>query len=223
MQIKGVVFDLDGTLVALKLKIMEAKSDFIEKLKQMGINDDRLDPSTPGEELMKILTKDHKLDRKTLLKLLEDSFRPYELEAAAEAEPRLGVKNALLRLKRLGYKLAVASNNGKLGVRLALEKAGIAECFDAVVVRGDVDKLKPDGSPIIEAVRRLGMKPREVVYVGDSVTDIIAARRAGTRVIAILGGADSKEALMRNNPDYLIKDFDKLIDAVKALERSFLD
>jgi len=223
MQIKGVVFDLDGTLVALKLKIMEAKSDFIEKLKQMGINDDRLDPSTPGEELMKILTKDHKLDRKTLLKLLEDSFRPYELEAAAEAEPRLGVKNALLRLKRLGYKLAVASNNGKLGVRLALEKAGIAECFDAVVVRGDVDKLKPDGSPIIEAVRRLGMKPREVVYVGDSVTDIIAARRAGTRVIAILGGADSKEALMRNNPDYLIKDFDELIDAVKALERSFLD
>ena len=222
MTIKAIIFDLDGTLVAMKLKSREAKEKFIQKIKEAGFDVKLLNPSMPSESMIQLLVTKYGISRDLLMRVLDECFQPYELEAAAEAELRPGAKEVIPKLKEIGYRLGVASNNGRMGVRLALEKLGILDYFDVIVARGDVDKMKPDGSPISECVRRLGVKPKETVYVGDAVIDIMAAKKAGVYAIGILGGFDSRETLEKNKPDYIIENLSELLHVLKNIEKDDL-
>jgi len=219
MVIKAVIFDLDGTLVAMKLKSREAKKEFLRRLRESGFDVEALNPDMPSEKMIQFLIEKYGLSRGFLMKILDECFQPYELEAAEEAELRPNVREVIKRLKSMGYRLGVASNNGRVGVRLALKKLGILSYFDAVVARGDVDRMKPDGSPISECVKRLGVAPREAVYIGDAVIDIAAAKEAGVYAIGVLGGFDSREALERSKPDYMIENLSELFHALEMIEK----
>lgn len=119
--IKAVVFDLDGTILDLKLKFKEAKKRFLKLLEEDGVRLGEISLDTPTETIMK-LVKDR--PRSWLMKLVDEAFLPYELEAAEEAELREGVEEVLKRLKEEGYRLGIASNNGRIGVYKALERLG---------------------------------------------------------------------------------------------------
>lgn len=219
MAIKGVIFDFDGTLVDASLRIKEAKEEFIRKILGLGFNLGELDFKMPLEYIIRLLVKKYEVSREFLMKILEECFQPYELEVFEKAELRPGAREVVKRLKGMGYRLGVASNNGRLTVRLTLEKLGILGYFDAVVARGDVDRLKPDDLPISECVKRLGISPCEAVYVGDTAVDVVAAKKAGVYVIGILGGLDSRASLERSKPDYLIEDLSQLIQVLDVVEK----
>jgi len=214
--IKAVIFDLDGTLVHMKLKVKEAKKALLEKLRKLGpIN--QITIEMPVNEMVEIASKLYGLSRKDLMRIVDESFQPYEIEAAERAELRENVKQILDALKRMGIKIGIASNNGVIGVSLALEKTSIKEFFDAIVTRNDADRMKPDGAIIAEAVKRLKVKPGEAAYVGDTAYDVIAARNAGVKAVSLVGGAHPTALLKKHKPDALIKDLRDLLDALKSI------
>lgn len=219
MAIKAIIFDFDGTLVNARLKVREAKDEFIKKLRELGFTLENLDPKTPSELIMQLLIEKYGISRESLMKVLDECFQPYELEVFEKAELRQGAREIIVKLKEKGYRLGIASNNGRMIVRRTLEKLGILDYFDVIVARGDVDRIKPDGSSISECIKRLGVKPCEAVYVGDMAMDVVAARNAGVHVIGVLGGLDSKSSLERINPDYLIEDLSQVIQAIEAIEK----
>lgn len=215
--IRAVIFDLDGTLLVMKLKVREAKKRFIQKLREIGVNIDRIDLEIPTEEIVLKTIKEYGFSRDYLMKLVDEAYAPYEHEAAEVAELRKGVKETLMELKAMGFKLAVASNSARHGVHLALENTSIKDLFDVIVTRSDVNRMKPNGAIIAEALKRLNVNPSEAVYVGDTVHDVLAARKVGVKSIAISGGAHPINLILKSKPDILIKDIKEVPRALQEL------
>lgn len=96
--------------------------------------------------------------------------------------PEPGMNQALAGLS-LRFPLAVATNRGG-SMNEILEHFGLAGYFQAVVTSRDVPRPKPYPDMLIEAARRLALEPAQLLFVGDSDLDRLAAAAAGTRFAA---------------------------------------
>ncbi|MBA7638406.1 Pyrophosphatase PpaX [subsurface metagenome] len=107
-------------------------------------------------------------------------------------------------------KLGVVTNVGKKGIEKALVKFGLKELFDIVITRNDVELMKPSGEGIEMAVKRLSGKKSSSLFIGDSVTDILAARDAGVKVAIVQGGESDPLSIAETPPDYLWRSIEEL-------------
>jgi pyrophosphatase PpaX len=79
----------------------------------------------------------------------------------------------------------------------------------------DTERHKPDPEPLFEALRRLGARPEEAAYVGDSPFDIRAAKAAGALAVAVgWGGIHPDERLLAEEPDALVHEPGEILDLV---------
>jgi len=102
------------------------------------------------------------------------------------------VEGALKGLKKKKLTLAVASNTQSNLVKLILGKFGILKCFDKVVGGENVKKGKPDPEILFLALRKLRMRPQDVVFIGDTIYDKQAAAKAGIRFIGYKIDGDNR-------------------------------
>jgi len=222
MTLRSVVFDLDGTLTHFNIKTRDAKIAFLRRIREMGINSRFLTLDRPVEILLRYLEKSHGLDRDFLLKIADECFSPYEVEAAERAELKPEARAILGKLKTLGYKLGIASNNCRECIEIVLRKFELVDFFNEVVTRNDVKRLKPHEEMLFEVMRRLKVKPWETVYVGDSIADVVAGKRAGTFVVAIENKHSVTRLPAKIYPDFVIENLNELTGVIKLLEeRSF--
>jgi len=93
---------------------------------------------------------------------------------------------ALLRsVRREGFPTALATQSHREQVRRVLDILGLADEFDVVVTRDDVEHGKPDPEMYLLAARELGVQPGECLAVEDSPAGVQGALAAGTEVIAV--------------------------------------
>jgi HAD superfamily hydrolase (TIGR01549 family) len=211
MVIKAVIFDLDGTLLVHKLKLHEAKKEFLNRLRERIHGSIESSIDFPIAYILNELSEE---DRITAFKILNEVFEPFEMMAAEVAELREDVKETLEFLKSRDVKLAIATNNSRKSVELCLKNTMIDTYFDVIVTRDDVFDLKPNGKMILKTIEKLGVKVDEAIHVGDTIYDVIAAHKVGVKSIAITGGAHSRELLLSSNPDYLINSFKEIFQIV---------
>jgi HAD superfamily hydrolase (TIGR01509 family) len=83
------------------------------------------------------------------------------------------------------FRLGIASSSNRPLIETVLERAGIADLFEAVVSSEEVARGKPAPDVYVEAMRRLGIEPRAAAAIEDSSNGIRAAHAAGMRVIAL--------------------------------------
>lgn len=108
------------------------------------------------------------------------------------------------------YILAIVTSRIRGGIFKLPQLAKFENYFKTVVYYEDTQKHKPDPQPLLLAVKRLGIKPNEAVYIGDALTDIQAAKAAGMKIIIY-----SKDKLLE--ADRLTSEFDKLPNAIESL------
>ena len=161
--IRGVVFDMDGTLVESAYDWPAIRS--------------RLRVTTPSilDELNG-LAEPERSERWAELEGIE-------LEATRTATLKPGARELLAMLAEYGLHTALVTNNSATNVAELINRFELV--FDVVLTR-DSGLWKPSGAPVAEAVRRLGLDPAEVLAVGDSHFDLEAARAAGCRLAAIV-------------------------------------
>lgn len=95
-----------------------------------------------------------------------------------------GVEDTLHQLIASGYRLGIISNGSGIAQRRKLEKTGIIDCFDDVIISGDYGMRKPDPKLFLLAASRMNVQPEESVMAGDIYSmDVIGAYRAGMHVI----------------------------------------
>ena len=129
---------------------------------------------------------------------LDDAFARwralYPTYGHALTKPYPGIPEALATLKAHGAQLGVLSNKFDEAAR-----AVIAEQFPGVfhLVRGECAEIprKPDPTGLMFMMSQLHVQPRDVLYVGDSETDVQTAQRAGVACVAVSWGYRSREAL----------------------------
>jgi phosphoglycolate phosphatase len=100
------------------------------------------------------------------------------------------------RLGEQGLSLGIVSTKYRRRIEGILERDGLLDCFEVIVGGEDVCRHKPDPESLLLALDRLGVSPGKALYVGDSVTDALAAQRAGVPFVAVLSGTTPREAFL---------------------------
>jgi HAD superfamily hydrolase (TIGR01549 family) len=89
------------------------------------------------------------------------------------------VRNALVRLKEVGYRMAVLSNRNE-PFQETLDTHRIGEFFEFSLAGGEVDSFKPDPGLFEHALKRADLTAQQAIYVGDNYfADVVGSRRAG--------------------------------------------
>lgn len=169
MEIKGFLFDMDGTVVDVSYDWKKIKRELNTGGKPILSYIESLDEPLKSDKLARLET--------------------FEREATLRAEVKEGVPRLLARLESRGGKTALVTNNSRRNVDYLMRKFKLR--FDVVLSR-ECGLWKPSGAPLIAAMSEMNLSSRECCAIGDSWFDIKAAEAAGIPWIFILS-ADPDE------------------------------
>jgi HAD superfamily hydrolase (TIGR01549 family) len=194
----ALVFDLDGTLVD---SVYQHVLAWHRALQELGIElsiwriHRRIGMS--GGLFTRALLREmgRELDDGLLERLRERHAAAYR-ELSGDIRPLPGAVELLGALTELGCPWAIATSGRMETARATLERLGIPERVP-VVTRDMVAHAKPDPDLFLAAVERLGVEAADAFVVGDSVWDMLAARRARMLGLGLLSGGYGNEELER--------------------------
>jgi phosphoglycolate phosphatase-like HAD superfamily hydrolase len=112
-----------------------------------------------------------------------------------------GIKEAIRELNDQGYQLGIITYNSRENVRRVLENHGLHDAFDFIY---NTPTIIGKHLVIRKLLKEKNLSPADVVVVGDEIRDIIGAKKAKTRAIAVSWGFDDRELLVTNQPDVII-------------------
>ena len=207
-----VMFDWDGTIVdglSLNYKIYK---EITRRLgKRMPDSPQALARLTNGkyEELYYNLGIRTEGETNEANKIYWELFRRFR--DGFELFP--GITDVLSSLREKGIMTAIISNCDKPLMEMLIDKFGLSGYLDLIVAHEDTERIKPEPDQIHFCLGRLKVKPKEAVFVGDMINDIIAARRAGVRkVIAVTYGWHTREQLEKLKPDAIVDKTNEILD-----------
>jgi HAD superfamily hydrolase (TIGR01548 family) len=194
LKAQAILFDMDGVLVdvssSYRLTIQktvlffageEASPQEIQQLKQQGGYNNDWDLT---EAILE--KRDKRFPKIEVIKKFQEIYLGTNGNPGLiDNEKWLLHINQLIRLHEK-YLLGIVTGRPKQETDYVLAKFGVQKFFNAIIVMENypVEKAKPDPYPIQLALEKLEVK--EAVYVGDSVDDIVAAKRAGLKAIGCI-------------------------------------
>ncbi|HZX66062.1 MAG TPA: HAD family hydrolase, partial [Myxococcales bacterium] len=113
--------------------------------------------------------------------------------------------------------LASQPPSAQAGAIAQLEAAGIAPYFEVVAGYDAVARPKPEPDLALHVLERLGVTAEAAVLVGDTTHDLLMARAAGLRAVAVTYGAQSEEMLRGAQPAFVAHDFREVLSILKSL------
>ncbi len=120
------------------------------------------------------------------------------IDGAEKAVPLPGIIEALRDLHAKGYRLGVATNDSTAGAERTLAALGISQLFDAAYGYDAVANPKPAADPVIAFCDLTGLKPSEVAMVGDNNHDLEMAHNAGCGLaVGVTSGTGSPQMLAK--------------------------
>jgi phosphoglycolate phosphatase len=213
-----VAFDLDGTLVDTPNAIVQT---FTAAFAAMGVP--AVDPSairaTIGRPLE--LAFSSLLDTTPDDELVADGIRQYQTAFHELVLPRAeelvfpGVTAGLNTLRDNGFVLAVATSKFYTNADALLRAAGLRESFTMVLGADQVIHPKPHPEMGQLIMQTVGIGADRAFMVGDTVQDLLMARAAGMRSIAVTYGVHSVPELASTNPTWLADTFEDVLTCIK--------
>ena len=115
-----------------------------------------------------------------------------------------GMKETLDRLKDRGIRIAIVSNKPDFAAQEVVEALYGKDYFDFVTGQTERYPLKPDPASVNAVVERFGAKKDEVLYIGDTSTDMQTAKNAGLFAVGVLWGFRGRDELLASGADILL-------------------
>ena len=123
-----------------------------------------------------------------------------------------GVREGLDYLKSQGYQLGCVTNKLEQFTHPLLKVLGIFSDFKIIISGDTLAKRKPDPMPLLYCAEHFNLKPEECLMLGDSVSDVKAARAAGFDIICMSYGYNHGNDISVENPDLVIDSMNQLSD-----------
>ncbi|MDC3170231.1 HAD-IA family hydrolase [Paracoccaceae bacterium] len=219
---KALVFDLDGTLVDTKDDMLDAGNLVFEsqgwetRLKGFSGLQTAIQG---GRTILRYGLRKEGLDFDD--NLLKDYYQLYLSNYDKVLDNKSivynGVSDTLSQLQAMGVKLGLCTNKPEKHARELLKRLGLIDFFERSFVGSDtVGVAKPDPKPLLEAIERLGEKPKDIFFVGDTNTDRDAAKNANVDfVFCEYGHGFVYELAMGETAVFKIRNFNDLINISK--------
>ena len=233
--IRGVAFDLDGTLVdsapgltaavdnalyALELpmageeRVVTWIGNGADVLIQRALTWARQERATLRAAQGKPSVDHDDIPQAEQQAILRKLFDRYYGEVAEEGSFLFpAVADTLGALHAKGLPLALVTNKPTPFVAPILSSLDIAKYFTVVIGGDDVKNKKPHPEPLLMVAEKLGLAPAELLFVGDSRNDIQAAKAAGCCSIGLTYGYNYGEPISLSEPDYIFDQFNELLPA----------
>ena len=207
---KGIVFDLDGTLVHSDVNFTKMKENMIKVLEKHGTPKSVLTPKMTTVVIMEHAEKywtEHRkteAERKWLREEMTRLMDSGEMEAIETLKPISGVKEAIRRLKKKGYLLGILTRSHHAYAVEALKKMEMLDYFEAVLGREETPQPKPYAEAMIYSAKALGLQLDEVFLVGDHHIDSTCAVNAGCHFIGVATGSRGELSWEINRPKVIL-------------------
>ena len=102
------------------------------------------------------------------------------------------------------YRVGCVTNKAARFTIPILEDLGIKDFFEIIICGDTLEKKKPDPLPLLHVAEKLGIKPENALMLGDSMSDVKAARAAGFKIVCMSYGYNHGEDIRDYNPDAVI-------------------
>ena len=217
--IKGIIFDLDGTLCDTLDDIRTGVNNTLERL---GYS-----TRTRGEIHKFINNGARELIRRSLPKdvqgvdfIVDSALTDYNMEYAKcfcdTTYPFDGIEELLIDLKNMGYKLSVLSNKQDEFVKEIISRLFGDDLFTVVMGQSSFPP-KPDPSSTLYIAKMMGARPEQCIYVGDSDVDVETSYRAAMSFVGVGWGYREPEILKKAGASVIASDTNELLNAIIQL------
>ncbi|HUL29762.1 MAG TPA: HAD family hydrolase [Thermodesulfobacteriota bacterium] len=224
-QIRGVIFDIDGTLIdsfsaftsvfnegILQFNLQPVSQLFLVQFLRKGANF--------GDLLRRILPlqTDESLIERCKGEILEHFLK---IEATA-VKPFPGINELFDHLKARGVKIGIATGRTSMPEQEwdRFKRFGLEKFVDSIVTAREVANRKPAPDAIVECAKRMGIPVEKCLVVGDTEDDVVAARRAGGIPVAILAEEDHLDIPESEQPELI---FENLFQLTRFLEQERME
>ncbi|WP_075288906.1 HAD family hydrolase [Pararhizobium arenae] len=208
-----VVFDLDGTLVDTAPDLMASLNHAVTQAGLQPVSyEDLTHLVGHGAKAMIERTfalRNTPLSASDLEWQMKEFVDFYHGSMPGESLPYPGLLDAMDRLSRAGFTLAVCTNKLEMLATSLIESLGLMHRFAAITGGDTFPVRKPDAEHLLATIRLAGGVPERSVMIGDSLNDILVARNASVRSIGVPFGY-SDVSIESLEPDLVINHFDEL-------------
>ncbi|MGD8712635.1 MAG: phosphoglycolate phosphatase [Thiohalophilus sp.] len=219
-----VLIDVDGTLVDSVPDLAYCVDEMMK----------RLDMPTHGEDKVREWVGNgvERLVRRALIgqldgepdEVLFEKAYPVFLDLYVENTSKRsklypGVKEGLAYLKQSGYRLGCVTNKAEQFTVPLLKDLGVYDDFEIVVSGDTLPKKKPDPLPLLHVAEFFGVNPEQALMIGDSVSDVTAARAAGFQIVCMSYGYNHGMDIRKADPDAVIDSMAELPELLNKAAR----
>jgi putative hydrolase of the HAD superfamily len=221
--IKGVIFDLDNTLLDFMRMKRSAVEAAVDAMIDSGL---KVPKAVMIERIFKAYDDEGIEDQQIFNKVLQAEYGQvdYRILAAGilgyrkakEGNFRLypHARITLTALVKMGLRLGIVSDAPRLSVWLRLVGLGLDTYFDCVVTFDDTGHKKPSPAPFQLALKTLNLQPGETFMIGDwAERDVVGAKTLGMKTVFARYGDDFGTQV--SGADYEVNDIIELIDIIK--------
>jgi phosphoglycolate phosphatase-like HAD superfamily hydrolase len=217
-EVDAILLDFDGPVCSVfsGCPAPQVAAELVTVLLREGID---VPPSLNAEpDPLKVLRWAGSATDQAVTLAVEDALCAAERRAVESAAPTPYGRAVIVAAHHAGFPVAVVSNNSAGAVTNYLAAHRLGHFVSSTVGRayGKPQLMKPNPAPILQAARAVGARPSRSVLVGDSLSDIEAARAAGARAIAYANRPPKLGAFQRAGADVLITSMGTLADALLA-------
>ena len=209
MKYKYVFFDFDGTLADTEEVNFVIYQSLAEKYNLRNVTIDELGhiKKMSARELMTYV----ELKKRYLPFLLKrgKNLLKQDIKNVEPCKPDL--INTIIQLKNMGIITAIITTNSRYNVHMFLNEhnANIFDFIESSSMFGKEAKMK-------KIIKKNKIELEDVLYVGDEIRDIHAAKNTGIDIASVAWGYNTVESLKKQNPEYIIYEPSQLIDICKS-------
>jgi phosphoglycolate phosphatase len=221
LEIHAILIDLDGTLLHTAPELAESANRMLRELNRPAVSQELL-MSYIGNGISwlvkRALTGDmHAEPESALYDQALPIFERHYTELLLQSKPFDGVVQGLDAMKAAGFRLGCITNKVARYTEPLLQGIGLAHYFDIVLSGDSLPEKKPHPMPLLHAAKFFGVASGEVLLIGDSLNDAIAARAAGCPVFCVPYGYNHGEPVDGLDLDAVIADLPAALPLIKRI------
>lgn len=215
--VKGVIFDLDGTLI----DTIEGLANSVNAaMDYYGFPNHSLEEyrSFVGNGVGKLVERALPEDKKLLCEDARKIFEKHYAETMLDVLPVYdGIEELINYLLKKGIKISVNTNKMDVFAKPMIKKV-FGDIFTEVL--GEVKEFsrKPSADGCNYILEKMGISKEECIYIGDSQVDIKTAKNAGMRSISVTWGFATREVLLANEPEAMVDTPHEIIEIIETME-----